>query len=71
MQAQPAPWSYQQKSMNAPTPDPRRFEEAMQEIDKVIRTRVEEAVAPLIAQIEELKERVDLLEAEDRQDPAS
>lgn len=57
--------------MNDRTPNPRRFEDAMEEIDKVIRSRVEEAVAPLIAQIEELKERVDLLEAEDRQDPST
>jgi polyhydroxyalkanoate synthesis regulator phasin len=57
--------------MNGQAPEPRRFEEAMAEIDKVIMMRVEEVIAPLRAQIEELKERVDLLEAEDRQDPAT
>jgi exonuclease VII small subunit len=57
--------------MTDQTPEPRRFEEAMAEIDRVIVTRVEEAITPLRAQIEELKERVNLLEAEDRQDPAT
>ncbi|HEV2123246.1 MAG TPA: hypothetical protein VGW38_10790 [Chloroflexota bacterium] len=57
--------------MDAPTPDPRRFEEAIEEIDKVILSQVEEAVAPLLAQIEALKERVNLLQTEDRQDPTT
>ncbi len=40
-------------------------------VEDIVMKRVEDRLAPLRSEIEDLKERVNLLEAEDRQDPAT
>ena len=40
-------------------------------VEDIVMKRVEDRLEPLIARISELEERVNRLEAEDRQDPAT
>lgn len=57
--------------MNDPRLESRPFKEVFDRLEKFVDMRVEGAVTPLLARIEELEERVNILEAADRQEPAT
>jgi len=50
--------------MDDQTPKPGPFQDAVNEMDKLILHRIEQRLAPLLAQIEALQERVERLEAQ-------
>lgn len=71
MSRQSASWTYQGESMSADRPESDRqdlYRDVLMGIEEIGLKRVEDRLAPLIAKVEELNERIALLEAEDRQD---